>query len=144
MPTMTHRKNGCSLSADDVLREFREVYADAVADWNSAEEWDSLARRRSLTWEAARQIPLANASWCYAQIADGYNEFQPHMIPHLWAMFHNDGIEVTAAREYSVAISLHIPDDPGLRQRVETFVNEHFDADIATWVDDETLRIWWD
>ena len=142
MTQASHQKH--AVSVDDVLRKFRQVYADAVNEWDSPQEWNALAKRRCLTWEAARRIPLANASWCYAQIADGYNEFQPHMIPYLWATFHNDGIEVTAAREYSVAIYLHVPDETGLRQRVETFVNDHFDADVVAWVDDGTLRIWWD
>ena len=140
-PASLHKR---SVSVDDVLREFREVYADAVNEWDSPEEWNSLATRRCLTWKAARRIPLTDASRCYAQIGDGYNEFRPHMIPHLWAMFHNDGIEVTAAREYSVAAYLHVPDETGLRQCVEAFVNDHFDADVVAWVDDETLRIWWD
>ncbi len=146
MATMpkTSRKNGRAVSVNDVMREFSEVYADAVNEWESAEEWKALDARRRLTWKAARRIPLANASWAYAQMAHGYNLFRPFMIPHLYSAFHSAKIEVTPVREYSVGIHLHIPDAPGLRQRVEAFANEHFEADIVTWLDDETLSIWWD
>ena len=111
MPTMTDR-NGRSNPLDEILREFQVVYADAVNEWNSPEEWEALAVRRSLEWKACRRIPLANASWCYSLISE-YNEYRAHMIPHLWAMFHSDKIEVTPVREYSVGIYLHVPDRPG-------------------------------
>jgi len=64
-------------------------------------------------------------------MSHGYNLYRPHMIPHLWSAFHRDKIEVTPAREYSVAIYLHVPDAPGLRQRVEAFCNGHFNADVV-------------
>ena len=148
MPTMTNRKNGrsasASVSVNDVMKEFCEAYADAVTEWEWTEEWQTLSARRQLQWKAARRIPLAHASWIYQLMSHGYNLYRPHMIPILWGTFYADKIEVTAVREYSVGIHLHIPDAPGLRQRVETFCNEHFEADIVTWLDDETLRIWWD
>lgn len=138
------KNNGSSTSVDDVLRDFREAYADAVTAWNSHEEWEALAQRRRLTWMAPRRIPLSEAARCYAQIVGGYNAFRPNMIPQLSAKFPSDRIEVTPAREYSVAVYLHVPDDRGLRDRVETFVNNRFDADVVSWVDESTLRIWWD
>lgn len=141
-PTIS--KNDNPTSVDDVLREFREVYADAVTDWNSPEEWEALAQRRRLTWTAPRRIAHKDAARCYGQIGEGYNAFKPHMIDHLSSRFSSDKIEVTSAREYSVAVYLHVPDDRGLRSRVEAFVREHLDADVVAWVDDGTLRIWWD
>ena len=144
MPTMTDRKNGRPVSVDDVMNEFREAYADAVNEWESREEWKALDARRQLTWKASRRIPLANAAQAYFQMAHGYNAFRPYMIPQLFSAFFTDKIQVTAAREYSVAIYLHIPEKPGLRERVEAFVNEHFEADIVEWSDPGTLRIWWD
>ena len=77
-------------------------------------------------------------------MSHGYNLYRPHMIPILWGKFCRNKIEVTPAREYSVAIYLHVADRPGLRQRVEAFCNEHFEADIVEWVDEDTLHIWWD
>ena len=144
MPTMTSMKNGRSITVNNVTKEFREAYADAVNEWASEEDLQALVNRRHLEWEASRRIPLKNAAWCYSQISGGYNEFRPHMIPHLSSVFHADKIEVTAAREYSVAIYLHVRDDRDLRQRIEAFVNQHFHADIVSWVDDGTMRIWWD
>lgn len=148
MPTMTNRKNGrsapVSVSVDDVMKEFQEAYADTVNEWESHAEWKALDARRRLTWQRPRRIPLANASWIYSLMSHGYNLYRPHMIPHLWSAFHRYKIEVTPAREYSVAIYLHVPDRPGLRQRVEAFCKEHFEADVVERVDEGTLHIWWD
>ena len=141
---MTRKKNSRSVSVNDVMREFSEVYADAVNEWQTPDEWKALDARRCLKWRAARRIPLANASWLYSLMSHGYNLYQPHMIPHLWSAFHGDKIEVTPVREYSVGILLHVPDRPGLRQRVEAFAIQHFEADVVEWNDDGTLHIWWD
>ncbi len=131
MPTSTSKKNGRATTVNDVMKEFSEAYSDAVNDWTSPEEWTALDARRQLTWVASRRIPLSNASWLYSLMSHGYNLYRPHMIPHLWSAFHRDKIEVTPAREYSVAIYLHVPDAPGLRQRVEAFCNGHFNADVV-------------
>jgi len=58
--------------------------------------------------------------------------------------FPDCGIEVTPAREYSVAIYLHVPDKNGLRQRVENFVHDKFQADSISWQRDGALYVWWD
>ena len=77
-------------------------------------------------------------------MVEGYNEFQPYMIVHLGAVFADCDIEVTPAREFSVAVYLHVPNKPGLRRRVEAFVQTNFRADVVAWQDDGTLRVWWD
>ena len=128
----------------DVRREFRTTYADATSPDLSETAWGKALLKRRLEWRAGRRISLAQAARCYAQIHDSYNEFRPTMIADLCGAFSNDGITATAAREYSVAIYLHVPDQPTLRQRVEEFVNEHFIADEVSWVEAETLRVWWD
>lgn len=132
----------------DIVKEFRVVYADAVVECLTEAAWEEAAQKRTLEWKSDRRIPLEDAAACYAQIVDGYNAFQPHMIADLNAKFADCGIEVTPAREYSVAVYVHIPvldmEDRPLRKRVERFVRRHFEADAVMWQSDGSLRIWWD
>lgn len=127
-----------------IIERFRVVYADAVAPCLTEAAWEEAAKKRTLEWRSERRIPLQDAAVCYAQIVDGYNEFQPNMISDLHAAFADCGIEVTPAREYSVGVYLHVPDKPGLRKRVERFVRANFQADVVSWEDTGTLYIWWD
>lgn len=141
---MQARNQPTSERAADVLREFRTTYADAVSPDLSEAALRSALLKRRLDWRAKRRISLSQAARCYAQIHGSYNEFRPDMIATLCGAFANDGITVTAAREYSVAIYLHVPAPPILRKRVEEFVEEHFDADVVAWTEPGTLRVWWD
>ena len=127
-----------------IIKEFRTVYADAVVECLTEAVWQEVAARRQLEWRSERRIPLQDAAVCYAQILHGYNEFQPHMIADLHAAFADCGIEATPAREYSVGVYLHVPDNPGLRKRVEGFVRASFQADLVSWQDSGTLHVWWD
>lgn len=127
-----------------IIKEFREVYADAVAPCLTDAAWQEAAQKRTLEWQSDRRIPLPDAAVCYAAIIDGYNEFQPHMIADLYAAFADCGIEATPGREYSVAVYLHVPDKPGLRKRVEGFVRTNFHADVVSWQGSGTLHVWWD
>ena len=127
-----------------IIKEFKTVYADAVAPCLTEAVWQEVAARRQLEWRSNRRIPLQDAALCYAAIVEGYNEFQPSMIAHLGAVFADRGIEVTPAREFSVAVYLHVPDKPGLRERVEEFVQANFQADVVSWQDGGTLRVGWD
>ena len=127
-----------------IIKEFKTVYADAVAPCLTEVVWQEVSARRRLEWRSERRIPLQDAAVCYGQILHGYNEFQPHMIAALHTAFDDCGIEATPAREYSVAVYFHVPDKPGLRERVEEFVQANFDADEVSWEDSGTLRVWWD
>ena len=127
-----------------IIKEFRTVYADAVAPCLTKAAWQEVAQKRTLKWQSERRIPLQDAAVCYAAIVDGYNEFQPQVIADLHTAFADCGIEATPAREYSVAVYLHIPDNPGLRKRVEGFVRANFQADLVSWQDSGTLHVWWD
>lgn len=131
--------------AGDIIKEFKAVYADAVVECLTDEAWEEAARKRTLEWQSNRRIPLQDAAACYATIVEGYNAFQPHMIADLHAAFADSGIEATPAREYSVAVYLHVPNKPELRKRVERFVQANFQADLVSWQDDgEMLHVWWD
>jgi hypothetical protein len=127
-----------------VLRDFLVTYADVIAPNRTPERWDLTERVRRLTWKSKHRITLADAVWCYGQIAVGYNEFQPAMLTELHRAFPDEDIQVTPARELSVAIYLHVPNRNDLWKRIETFVNEHFNADEVKWVTSDTLRCWWD
>ena len=110
--------------------------------------WQDVVTKRQLEWRSDRRIPLQDAAICYAQILNGYNEFQPQIIAELHAAFADCGIEVTPAREYSVAVYLHVPvldkEEQPLRKRVERFVRANFQADVVSWQDSESLYVWWD
>ena len=141
----TCEENKAVKDAESIIEKFRTVYADAVVEILTDAAWQEAAQKRTLEWKSDRRIPLQDAAACYAQIVDGYNEFQPSMIADLHAAFADCGIEVTPAREYSVGIYLHIPDKPDLRKRVERFVRANFQADLVSWQDSgETLHVWWD
>ena len=127
-----------------IIDEFKKVYADAVVECLTEAVWQDVVTRRQLEWRSECRIPLRDAAACYAQIVHGYNEFQPQMIADLHTAFADCGIEATPAREYSVAVYLHVPDKPGLRKRVERFVRANFQADEVSWQDSGTLRVWWD
>lgn len=142
--TMQTRNQPTSERVADVLREFRITYADATSPDLSETAWGNALLKRRLEWRAGRRISLSQAARCYSQIHGTYNEFRPSMVADLCGAFSGDGITVTAAREYSVALYLHVPDRPTLRERVEEFVREHFVADEISWDDSGTLRIWWD
>jgi len=127
-----------------VIEEFRTVYADAVAPCDTEAAWIEASAKRQLNWQAKYRITLNDAARCYAAIKEGYNAYQPNMIADLQKAFPDCGIEVTPAREYSVAIYLHVPDKDGLRQRVEKFIHDKFKADSISWQRDGALRVWWD
>lgn len=130
--------------ASQVMRDFRKTYADAVNADMTDEQWQEAARVRRLTWQSRHRLSLADAVKCYGQMAINYNEFHAGLIQALHCAFRCDGIEVTPAREYSVAVYLHVPAVGDLRQRVETFARERFNADNVGWTDEGTLRVWWD
>ena len=127
-----------------VMQAFRMAYADAVIPIMTDAQWQEAARIRQLEWKSPRRLSLADAVTCYDQMASSYNEFHPGVLRDLNAAFGNDGIQVTPAREMSVAVYLHIPDAGDLRSRVETFAREHFIADDVAWTKPGTLRCWWD
>lgn len=127
-----------------VMRAFRNTYADAVIADMTHEQWQEAARIRRLTWRSRHRLSLADAVKCYGQMAINYNEFDPDLLREFHAAFGADGILVTPAREYSVAVYLHVPYRDGLRERVESFAHERFNADDVGWTDSETLRCWWD
>lgn len=126
------------------MREFRTTYADCLVVEITDEVWSQAVRVRRLNWKSDHRLTLAEAARCYGQMAIQYNAFDPDVIADLSKAFPNDGIEVTPAREYSVAVYLHVLAVSDLRKRVETFVRERFVADDVDWVDSETLRVWWD
>ena len=140
----TSKGNKSMQDVASIIEEFKRVYADAVAPCLTEAAWEEAAKKRTLEWRSERRIPLRDAAVCYAQIVDGYNEFQAQMIADLHTAFADCGIEATPAREYSVAVYLHVPDKPGLRKRVERFVRANFQADEVSWQDSGTLRVWWD
>ena len=145
MTTVATRKGNKAVGdVASIIEEFRTVYADAVVECLTNEAWEEAAQERTLKWQSERRIPLQDAAVCYAQIVESYNEFQPSMIANLDAVFADCGIEVTPARELSVAVYLHVPDKPGLRKRVEGFVRANFQADLVSWQDSGTLHVWWD
>jgi hypothetical protein len=128
----------------EVMNEFRTTYADAViADMTDSQFWEA-TRTRRLMWQSTQRLSLADAVRCYGQLAGPYNRFRPNMLRKLLTAFRDDGIQVTPAREYSVAVYLHVPDVAGLRSRVESFVRRRFQADAISWQEDGTLRCWWD
>ena len=135
-------------------KTFEQVYADAVIPNMTEAQWTEAGKQRQLNWHGER-MPLAEAAVLYAKIVEGYNDFKPDAIAKLQAEFPDAGIEVTPARESSVAVYLHIPDE--FKERVEAFVREHLSAnevDTVTefsWMQpgeaqlkDKTLRVWWD
>lgn len=131
-------------SARNVIREFRTVYADAVVAEITGANWPELARQRKLEWHSTARLSLGEAVKCYGQMRGAYNEFRPSLLRRLLKAFPNDGIEVTAAREYSVAVYLHVPDMGDLRERVQRFADEQLRADVVTWAEPGVLRCWWD
>jgi hypothetical protein len=137
-------KNESENAAPRIFREFRKAYADCMQAELTNEEWEKVAQIRQLEWKADAPLSLADAARCYGQMATSYNEFRPGMIKSLHKQFPDAGIQVTAAREYSVAAYLHVPDAPGLRQKVEAFVLRRFKADSVEWQADSSLRCWWD
>jgi len=136
-------ESSASPSKYDVGDEFRRTYADAIDPINTESDRVQACRRRRLVWKSTERVSLKTAAAMYGAIA-GYNAFRPGMIESLHRAFPNENITVTPAREYSVAILLHIPDCNSLRERVEGFVRDRFMADEITWEAPETLRVWWD
>ena len=133
-----------SKDAMQIMEEFRRAYADCMIADMSDEDWREAVQVRQLTWKASHDLPLAAAVRCFDQMACNYNEFEPAMIAELARAFPDAGITLTPAREYSVAIYVHVPNARGLRQRVQRFAAEHFHADEISWENEETLRCWWD
>ena len=144
------------------MKQFCKVYADAVIPLDTPEdEWkakqEAAEKERQLSWHGER-MSLAEAAKLYAKI-HGYNDFEPNMIADLEAAFPDSGIEVTPARESSVAIYLHFPEDctVGFEVQIRAFIDEHWSADEVDIVAKftclqegepelvgEALRIWWD
>lgn len=127
-----------------ICEEFREAYADCMTQELTDEVWEQVSRVRKLEWKADQPISLADAVKCYGQMATSYNEFKPGVLKSLQKAFPDAGITVTPSREFSVAVYLHIPDAPGLRQEVEAFITRRFRADTIEWEEDGTLHVWWD
>ncbi len=127
-----------------IMTKFAQVYADAVDHEAPLEDGERFPgqNKRELEWKSEHRIPLAEAAEAYAQIDGNYNEFQPTMLADLLAEFPDQGIEVTPAREYSVAVYLHAR--PGLRRQVRKFVEDNWLADEVDWKEADTLRVWWD
>lgn len=128
---------------NDVSRAFRKTYADALPECQTETQWAQASRIRRLMWRSKRRVSLANAARLYGQLGT-YNAFRPEMVSDLYAAFPDDGIQVTPAREYSVAVYLHVPAAGNLRSQVERFVRTHFEADEVHWESEDTLRVWWD
>jgi len=142
------------MTTTKLIEKFRQVYADAVPSNLSDQTRD---RIRSLQWHGER-VPLQEAAEVYGMIEEpGYNNFEPHMLADFEKTFSGSGIEVTPAREGSVAVYFHIPDKPTLLQAVESFITKHWDADEMDMVTEFTclqagetelegkaLRVWWD
>ena len=135
-------------------KTFEQVYADAVIHDMTDEQWTEASKQRQLDWHGER-MPLAEAAELYSKICDGYNEFKPDMLAKLQAEFSDAGIEVTPARESSVAVYLYIPDE--FKDRVKAFILKRLSADEVdtvtrfTCLQDgeaelvgEALRVWWD
>lgn len=129
---------------ESVMREFGTTYADATLPNMSDAQWQVAASKRRLTWKSPHRLSLSDAVKCYGQIAVNYNEFHAGLIRAFHCAFRDDGIQVTPAREMSVAIYLHVPNAGDLRSRVESFCRERFNADDVDWTEDGTLRCWWD
>ncbi len=127
----------------EILREFRITYADALDPEINDEAWARAAKKRRLVWRHPRQVSLETAAHLYGELAV-YNGFRPSMVKALHKAFAGKGITVTPGRDYSVVIYLHVPDRPGLRERVEGFVRADLHPDELSWEDDGALRLWWD
>lgn len=139
-------ENGMLITGMD---EFCTAYADAVIADMTDEQQTVASGQRNLSWKGDR-MPLAEAAELYAKICNGYNEFEPGMLRALDVQFGGSGIEVTPARESSVAVYLHIPDNgvPGLRGSVRQWIEKNWNADEIDWWDTDnmkgSLRVWWD
>jgi hypothetical protein len=146
LSTLSQPKPKAHLSkeARNVLREFRTTYADCMVRRLTPAVWRRVAQKRRLQWKSDIRLSLPDAALCYGQMKTNYNLFEPRFIADLAEAFPDADITVTPAREYSVAVYLHVPDVADLRQRVEQFVNERFSADEVLWQTPETLLCWWD
>lgn len=140
-----------TLNDTALIDELRQVYVDAIPSTLSDYE---VYKRRSLHWHGQR-VSLADAVEAFALIEDGYNAFNSETLAKLQAEFPDAGIQVTPAREGSVAVYLYIPD--GLKDRVKAFILEFLSADEVAIVTQfsclqpgepelvgEALRVWWD
>ena len=136
-----------------LIEKFRQVYADAVKSDLSDE---AMYKKRSLHWHGER-VSLADAVEAFALIEDGYNEFNSETLAKLQTEFPDAGIEVTPAREGSVAVYLHIPAGKTLTDRVKAWIKRNLRADEIDIVTKfsclqdgeaelvgEALRVWWD
>ena len=136
-------------------KTFEQAFVDAIIPDMTYEQSSKI---RQLYWHGQR-IPLAKAVELFAKLTGGYNEFTPDMLAKLQAEFPHAGIEVTPAREGSVAIYLHIPTctATNLKYMVRQFVIRHFNADEVDVVHEfsclqqgetelvgDALRVWWD
>lgn len=133
---------------EQVKGEFRTVYGTCCGGVYETEK---------MVWRSPLRLSLAEAIKCYGQMKETYNEFKPALLRRLLKAFPNHGIEVTPAREYSVAVYLHIPDVEGLRARVREWIEKNWGADEVHWMaptsatglvfahsEGKTLRCWWD
>ena len=127
----------------EILREFRTTYVDVLDPEMSHEEWNRASKKRRLVWRCPRQVSLDTAADLYGELSV-YNGFHPSMVKELHKAFAGKGITVTPAREYSVAILLHVPNCRSLRERVMVFVRDNLNPDEVSWEEDGTLRLWWD
>lgn len=129
-----------------VERKFRKVYCDSLGQDFGTKMQDAL-NHRELTWRHDARVSLSEAAALYALIPK-YNYFRGEMVGNLLTSFPDAGIEVVPAREYSVAMYLHIPEE--FRARVEQYIREQWGLDEMGWqaplVGDVTglLRVWWD
>ena len=123
------------------VEKFNQVYSDVVEDdTGERTPFEIASKARELRWKGDR-MPLADAAKLYASISS-YNNFRPDMLTDLAEQF-SDEIEATPGRENSVVVYLHVP--AGLKDQVEEWVKDNFEADEIDWQEEEdTLRVWWD
>ena len=141
----------------ETIQQFRMAYADRLVKPNRLVPAD-----RVLRWKSKHRVSLELAA-CVCNEMLTYNEFRAELIDLLHKAFPDKDISVTLAREYSVAIYLHIPGYMGLQRKVERFVKKNLGADEISWYEDASmdnpveeggtkrdwskdrvLRIWWD
>lgn len=139
------------IATASMIDKFRQVYADVV---EPTLPYAEAYNRRSIYWHGER-VSLDDAFAAFALLKEGYNDFDSEVLMELIAAFPDAGIEVTPAREGSVAVYLHIPNK--FKARVKAFVLVHFLADEVGIVTNfsclqdgetelvgEALRVWWD
>lgn len=126
----------------NIQEQMRITYADCLEKCNvDGDEYQKSLSIRRLDWKSNTKITLEEAVKCYQVIDDGYNDFSVKLLEDLAEKFSNKGIMVTCAREGSVCIYLHIPEQ--IKHEVEVYCLRNMDASEVDWEND-ALRVWWD